>query len=37
MEEKGIKPVGTSYEYYCNSPADVPESELLTLLAMPIF
>jgi effector-binding domain-containing protein len=30
MKEKGCEPTGVVYEFYYNSPADVPESELLT-------
>lgn len=30
LREKGHEPAGISYEYYYNSPEDVPESELLT-------
>lgn len=30
LQEKGCEPTGVSYEYYYNSPEDVPESELLT-------
>ncbi|MDR1701982.1 MAG: GyrI-like domain-containing protein [Sporomusaceae bacterium] len=31
-----LQPVGSSYEYYWNSPTNVPEDDLLTLLAMPV-
>jgi effector-binding domain-containing protein len=34
--EKGYHLTGGSYEYYHNSPQDVPESELLTEIVMPI-
>lgn len=30
LKEKGYEPTGVTYEYYYNSPEDVPESELLT-------
>lgn len=30
MGEKGLEPLGVAYEFYYNSPQDVPESELLT-------
>ena len=36
IEEKGCQPVGICYEYYYNSPQEVPESELLTEIVMPI-
>lgn len=32
----GYKPIGTAYEKYYNSPADVPESELLTRIEFPV-
>ena len=35
ITENGYEPVGTSYEYYYNSP-EFPESELLTKIVMPI-
>lgn len=35
MTEHGLKPVGSSYEHYFNGP-DCPESELLTMVVMPI-
>ena len=34
--EKGYNLTGVSYEYYHNSPQDVPDSELLTEIVMPI-
>ncbi len=34
--EKGYQPSGVYYEYYYNSPRDVPESELLTKLVLPL-
>ncbi|OPX88494.1 MAG: Bacterial transcription activator, effector binding domain [Pelotomaculum sp. PtaB.Bin104] len=36
MAEKGYEPLGVSYEYYYNSPEEVPESELLTKIAIAI-
>ena len=30
LDENGLKHTGVVYEYYYNSPVDVPESELLT-------
>lgn len=36
IEENGYKPTGVYYEYYYNSPSDVPESELLTRIVMPV-
>ena len=36
IAEKGLEAVGTSYEVYYNSPAEVPESELLTKILMPV-
>ena len=36
MSEKGYKPKGVYYEYYYNSPDEVPESELLTRIVMPV-
>jgi len=34
--ENGYEPVGTAYEYYFNSPNEVPESELVTEIVMPL-
>ncbi|WP_094227156.1 GyrI-like domain-containing protein [Methanolobus psychrotolerans] len=34
--EHGYKPKGIAYEYYYNSPMEVPESELLTRIVMAI-
>jgi effector-binding domain-containing protein len=34
--EKGCQPKGIYYEYYYNSPGEVPESELLTRIVIPI-
>ncbi|NBJ15908.1 MAG: GyrI-like domain-containing protein [Dehalobacter sp. 4CP] len=36
IEENGCKPAGEYYEYYYNAPSDVPESELLTKIVMPV-
>lgn len=36
IEERGYQQTGTCYEYYFNCPADVPESELLTKIAIPV-
>jgi len=36
ITDKGFKPTGIAYEQYYNSPMDFPESELLTMLSMPI-
>ncbi len=36
IEEHGYKPKWISYEYYYNSPMEVPESELLTRIVMPV-
>jgi effector-binding domain-containing protein len=36
IAKKGLKPQGVYYEYYYNSPQDVPESELLTRIAIPV-
>ncbi|MFA7562053.1 MAG: GyrI-like domain-containing protein [Methanoculleus sp.] len=35
IEEDGLKPVGTVYEHYYNGP-EYPESELLTMIVMPV-
>jgi effector-binding domain-containing protein len=35
IEENGLKPVGTAYEHYYNGP-EYPESELLTMIVMPV-
>jgi effector-binding domain-containing protein len=34
--ERGYKPKGIAYEYYYNSPMEVPESELLTRIVMAV-
>lgn len=36
MTEQGLIPTGVSYEYYYNSPAEVPISELLTKIVFPL-
>lgn len=36
IEANGYTPSGISYEYYFNSPQEVPESELLTKIVMPL-
>ncbi|WP_031516236.1 GyrI-like domain-containing protein [Desulfofalx alkaliphila] len=36
ISEKGYTPTGVAYEFYYNSPMDVPESELLTKIVFPI-
>ena len=36
MAEKGLTPAGISYEYYLNTPGEVPESELLTKIVFPV-
>jgi len=36
IEEHHYEPVGTVYEVYFNSPGEVPESELLTRVDMPV-
>jgi effector-binding domain-containing protein len=36
IEENGYHLTGVCYEYYHNSPEDVPESELLTEIVLPI-
>lgn len=36
IEVNGYKAKGISYEYYYNSPMEVPESELLTRIVMPV-
>ncbi|SHI44584.1 GyrI-like domain-containing protein [Lutispora thermophila] len=34
--EKGYVPTGVAYEFYFNSPVEVPESELLTKIVFPL-
>lgn len=36
MEEKGLVQDGPTFEYYYNSPEEVPESELLTRISLPV-
>lgn len=36
VEEKGHIPTGVAYEFYFNSPMEVPESELLTKIVFPL-
>ncbi|MFZ5966227.1 MAG: GyrI-like domain-containing protein [Bacillota bacterium] len=36
INENGYTPTGTAYEFYYNSPMDVPESELLTKVVFPV-
>jgi len=36
MEENNCKATGVYYEYYYNSPNEVPESELLTKIVIPV-
>ncbi|ATW26884.1 GyrI-like domain-containing protein [Candidatus Formimonas warabiya] len=36
INEHGYTPTGTSYEFYYNSPMEVPESELLTKVVFPL-
>lgn len=36
MNERGHVPTGVCYEFYYNSPMDVPESELLTKIVFPL-
>ncbi|MDD3654410.1 MAG: GyrI-like domain-containing protein [Desulfotomaculaceae bacterium] len=36
ITENGYEPSGVSYEYYYNAPDEVPESELLTKIAIPL-
>ena len=36
MKESNFIPTGVVYEYYYNSPIDVPESELLTKIVFPL-
>jgi effector-binding domain-containing protein len=35
IAKNGLKPVGTAYEHYYNGP-EYPESELLTMIVMPV-
>lgn len=36
IAEKSLEATGTAYEFYYNSPMDVPESELLTKVVFPL-
>lgn len=36
IKENGHMPTGTAYEFYYNSPQEVPESELLTKVIFPL-
>jgi effector-binding domain-containing protein len=36
VAEQGLTPTGASYEFYYNSPDEVPESELLTKIIFPL-
>lgn len=36
MKDKGYEGTGIAYEFYYNSPMEVPESELLTKIAFPL-
>ena len=36
IERNGHTPTGTAYEFYYNSPEEVPESELLTKIVFPL-
>ena len=36
MQENKLEPAGAAYEYYYNGPQDVPESELLTRISLPV-
>jgi effector-binding domain-containing protein len=36
IADKGYEPTGVYYEFYYNSPADVPVSELLTRIVIPL-
>ncbi|RYD03611.1 hypothetical protein N752_18735 [Desulforamulus aquiferis] len=36
INENGYAPTGVAYEFYYNSPMEVPESELLTKVVFPI-
>ena len=36
IADNGHEATGVSYEYYYNSPEDIPENELLTRIAMPL-
>lgn len=36
IKENGYTPLGNCYEFYYNSPVDVPESDLLTKIVFPV-
>jgi effector-binding domain-containing protein len=36
IAEKGCQPKGVCYEYYYNSPGEVPDNELLTRIVIPL-
>jgi len=36
INENGHEPIGAAYEFYYNSPMDVPENELLTKIVFPL-
>lgn len=36
VNEKGLTPTGIAYEYYFNTPGEVPDSELLTKIMFPV-
>ncbi len=36
IEDNDYQPTGICYEYYYNAPGEVPESELLTRIVMPV-
>lgn len=36
ITQQGFEPTGISYEYYYNSPCEVPEEELLTKIVFPL-
>lgn len=36
IQEKGYVPTGVAYEFYYNSPMEVPESDLLTKIVFPL-
>ncbi|HOJ84136.1 MAG TPA: GyrI-like domain-containing protein [Bacillota bacterium] len=36
VQENGYTPTGVAYEFYYNSPQEVPESELLTKIIFPL-
>jgi effector-binding domain-containing protein len=36
IKDNGYTPTGVSYEFYYNSPEEVPENELLTKIVFPL-